>query len=302
MAGKKTYKFTPKTAEERKKEREEALQKIEKGLENLLSSQGWKRYLEMLQHFHRYSLSNVILILSQMPNATYVAGYRTWKKLNRYVKKGEKGIKILAPLKKKETVINEETGEEEEVEELKGFIMTTVFDVSQTEGEPLPIPQLPVLEGETELYELLIEAFSPHIPIREEGMEEGKRGYYDRKAHCIAIQADLPTLEKATVLLHERAHSILHQSEDTVQWPREMKELEAESVAYVVAHMLGFDISAKSFVYLAGWSKGKDSVEKIKSLANRVKKAADQIIREIEAYVGKQSLVEDEAEQTVKEA
>ena len=300
----KKYKFTPKTAEERKKERDEAFQKIEEGLENLLSSEGWKQYLKMLQHFHKYSLSNIMLILAQRPDATFVAGYRSWKKMNRYVKKGEKGIKILAPLIKKETVINKETGEEKEINDLRGFFLTTVFDVSQTEGEPLPIPQFPVLQEETELYEFLIDAFAPHILIEEvEKIKDGVRGYYDRKAHRIAIYADLPTMEKASVLLHERAHSILHQSEEAAEWPSEIKELEAESVAYIVLRMLGFESGDRSFVYLAGWSRGKDTIEKIRTLANRVKAAADQIIKEIETHVGKQNLMADmEEEYMVKEA
>lgn len=259
-----------KSKEQIKQEIKKATQMLERGIENLLSSEKWKEYLKKQAKFPKYSFNNTIMILLQCPHATYVANYRQWQKLGRYVKKGETAIKIWQPRFLKQ---ENDDGELESV--FAGFRLTSVFDISQTDGKPIDTG-MPVLGGETDLYEKL-KSVCP-LPVHEAGQDVcgTAHGFYDRKEHSITILNSLPSVDKFSVLVHELAHSILHKGEEGRELDREVKELEAESVSFIVCNYFGIDSSDTSFPYLAGWSKG--DTKKLKQIGERIQKTSQQII------------------------
>ncbi|MCL6633768.1 MAG: ArdC family protein [Alicyclobacillus herbarius] len=269
-----------------------AMERLEKGLETLLDSAEWRKFLQFQATFHRYSFANTLLIMIQRPNATLVAGYNRWKELGRYVKKGERGIEIFAPLfrKTKAKPVNEEQASEEEQEKeqhdedtervLYGYRVVYVFDVSQTEGEPLPQVERPrILTGESDLYGKLHKACP--FPIREVKSLGSANGRFELRTQHIEIVQTLPEAHKAKTLIHEWAHGILHNQGPLDASCRPWIELEAESTAFVVAHALGLDTSDYSFGYIAGWS-GKEAVNALKACGTRIQQAADRILRALE--------------------
>lgn len=254
----------------------DALQKIEEGVSGLLNSERWMEYLKFQAKFHRYSWANCILIRAQFPEATYVAGIKTWNELGRYVKKGEKGIAILAPCFRKKEIETEE-GEKEEIKVLSGFRIVHVFDISQTEGKPLPQVEIAkILQGETELYSLL-KQICP-FKVEEKDSLNGANGRF--VGGVVQILTSLPTVQKTKTLIHEWAHGILH-GDLTAKFERRQIELEAESVAFSVCHVLGLDTSEYSFGYLAGWG-GENAVKMLKESADRIQKATHEILSAIE--------------------
>ncbi len=255
----------------------DALQKIEEGVSGLLNSERWMEYLKFQAKFHRYSWANCIFIRAQFPEATYVAGIKTWNELGRYVKKGEKGIAILAPCFRKKEIETEE-GEKEEIKVLSGFRIVHVFDISQTEGKPLPQAEIAkIIQGETHLYSLLKQI----CPFRVEEKENlwGANGRF--AGGVVQILASLPTAQKTKTLIHEWAHGILH-GDFAAKFEREQMELEAESVAFSVCHVLGLDTSEYTFGYLAEWA-GEDAIKILKQSADRIQKATHQILSDVEA-------------------
>ena len=198
---------------------EEALERLESGVTWILDGEEFKRYLSVAARFHRYSANNCLLILMQRPDATRVAGYRVWQQLGRQLRKGEKGIKILAPISRKvksEADEDEETGEA--VRALVGFKTTTVFDISQTDGEELPEAPRPgdldpqegaqiagkVYEGLSRFCE------AEGVAVDLEERRRGEYGSYQRRERRITLNAALPVTEKTTTLAHELAHHLLH--------------------------------------------------------------------------------------------
>ena len=201
---------------------------LEKGVHEIFTSEKYHIYLNTMSKFHNYSFNNTLLIAMQRPDATLVAGYQTWKKkFNRQVQRGEKGIKIIAPapIKEKRRVekVDEETQEivigddgqpETEIVErtTPRFRVTTVFDVSQTEGEPLPTLETTELEGNVVIYEDFMkgmEELSP-VPFRFEDIGNGAKGYYSNSEKYIAIQRDMSNAQTMKTAVHETAHAILH--------------------------------------------------------------------------------------------
>ena len=220
---------------------------LERGVHEIFTSEKYHIYLNTMSKFHNYSFNNTLLIAMQRPDATLVAGYQTWKKkFNRQVQRGEKGIKIIvpAPIKEKRRVekVDEETQEivigddgqpETEIVEriTPRFRVTTVFDVSQTEGEPLPTLGTTELEGNVVIYEDFmkrLEELSP-VPFRFEDIGNGAKGYYSEK--YIAIQRDMSNAQTMKTAVHETAHAILHDrdimQENGVSKDRTTKEVEA---------------------------------------------------------------------------
>lgn len=220
---------------------------LEKGVHEIFTSEKYHIYLNTMSKFHNYSFNNTLLIAMQRPDATLVAGYQTWKKkFNRQVQRGEKGIKIIAPapIKEKRRVekVDEETQEivigddgqpETEIVEriTPRFRVTTVFDVSQTEGGPLPTLGTTELEGNVVIYEDFmkgLEELSP-VPFRFEDIGNGAKGYYSEK--YIAIQRDMSNAQTMKTAVHETAHAILHDrdimQENGVSKDRTTKEVEA---------------------------------------------------------------------------
>ena len=267
----------------KKQKTDEALQLLEKGLTRLLKSGDWKSYLKLQSAFHHYSFNNVLLILTQCPHATRVASYNRWKELGRQVKKGEKSLKILAPIKKKITKKDDE-GEEETKIALCGFKTASIFDISQTEGQDLPEKVSPLTGDDQGLLERLV-AFSNsnNVPVLFQGLLSGANGccrFERTTGRPIEIVVD-PLLPKP----HEIAHSLLHKRKQYEQHlPTSLAELEAESVAFVVLHHFGLDSSNYSFPYIIGWQKDEDALENLKEAGSCIHKAANQIIDWVENY------------------
>lgn len=254
----------------------ELYENLKAGVHDLISSGKFHEYLKFQARFHRYSFNNTMLIFMQNPEATRVAGIKTWNSMGRRVKKGEKGIKIFAPLTVK--VENDDTGDEEW--KVKGFKVVTVFDIAQTEGEP--VPELARdLEGDTvhgrRLYNLLKQA-SP-VPVQF-GQTGPAKGYYHPVKREIVLSANQAGDELTSTLLHEVIHSIVEKEPPKDKADRERAEIVAEGATYVVAQYFGLDTACFSFGYVAVWAKG-DS-EKLIKLGSDIQKAAAELIRRVE--------------------
>ena len=278
------------------------MKSLEEGVEKIFTSEQYHIYLDTMAKFHNYSFNNTLLIAMQRPDATLVAGYQTWqKKFQRHVKRGEKGIKIIAPapVKEKREVekVDDETQEiiigvdgqpETEVVEriLPRFRVTTVFDVSQTDGEPLPTLETRELDGDVIIYEDFIEGLedlSP-VPFQFIEIESGAKGYYSNSEKYIAIQSNMSQAQTMKTAVHETAHAILHDrdimEENGMTKDRMTKEVEAESVAYVVCNHFGLDTSDYSFSYIASWSSGKEMSE-LRSSMDTIRTTSSQFISDI---------------------
>lgn len=271
--------------------------RLEEGVRAVFASDEYREYLDFLSKFHDYSFSNCILIKMQLPSASLVAGYGDWlKKHHRYVRKGEKAIRILAPTpykKKKEVDVIDEHGNKsrEEVEVLVPcFKIVNVFDVSQTEGEPLPSLGVDKLDGTVEQFDAFmaaLESVSP-APIGYENIPGRSHGYYHHVERRIAIQEGMPQLQTLKTGVHEVAHAVLHAwPEDTNMPPKDgpdkhTKEVQAESVAYVVCQHYGLETSDYSFAYVAGWSSVRD-VKELKESLGVIRQTAHDLIAAIDA-------------------
>ena len=263
----------------------EITDQLEAGIKELFESNKFKEYLKCMSKFHHYSLNNTLLIASQKPDATLVASYTSWREdHDRSVRKGEKGIKIIAPTKYKVEVKDEETGETTTVQRL-GFKVAYVFDVSQTEGEALPAIAVPELTGSPENCNKLWKALNKICPVPICFEDTGNaKGYYNDAEKYIAIKNDISELQAVKTLIHEMAHQMLHSKEN--QDPdhpvdRNAMEVEAESVAYTVCQKYGLDTSEYSFGYIAGWSSGKEVTELRNSL-ERIRQTADTLITDLD--------------------
>ncbi|MFF1573910.1 ArdC-like ssDNA-binding domain-containing protein [Leifsonia sp. NPDC058292] len=270
-----------KTIEEKKAQAEALHNSISDQVEQLRESDRWTAFLDFAKAFHAYSLNNLLLILSQMPEASQVAGFRKWQALGRQVRKGEKAIRIFGYSTKK---ITEEDENGDEVEKrVARFPILSVFDIGQTdliEGAQDAGTLTTQLAGADDFG--IVDALSTYLV--EEGwtvefrpIQGTKNGYSDPEEMAVVIDADLSPEHTAKTLIHETAHVILGHTEDLAQYleHRGLMETEAESVAYVVAGLVGFDTSAYSVGYIAGWSEG--DADLIKSTATRVLRAAHQI-------------------------
>lgn len=239
------------------------------------------RFLDFSRSFHRYSINNLLLILAQNPQATHVGGYRTMQSAGRQVTKGQRGIRIFGG---RDVVTVEEdahTGEETE-RRARRFFPVSVFDISQTEPidpeaeDPSTIAHR--LTGDDPLG--ILEAVSDYLTdqgwtVEREAIPGETNGYTTTDGtRRVVVDAGLSPAQAAKTALHEAAHVLLHAEEDRAEYVqhRGVKETEAESVAYVVAGILGLDTSAYSIGYVAGWSDG--DAETIKATAGRVLRAA----------------------------
>lgn len=286
---------------------------IEQGIQDLFQSDKYAEYLRTMSRFHSYSVRNTILIHMQRPDATAVAGFNAWKKkFQRNVKKGEKGITILAPTPFKKKIEEKKLDpvtkspmldhdgnvimEEKEVE-IPLFRPVKVFDVSQTEGKPLPQLSSP-LTGEVQNYEIFMEALrrtSPVPiainPIREEGVD----GFLDLDARDITVKEGMGQMQTVRTTIHEIAHAVLHLKEqnrlsatagteqETKPKDRNTKEVEAESVSYAVCQYFGLQTGEYSFGYIAGWSSEK-SLPELKASLETIGRTANQLINDIDRH------------------
>lgn len=251
---KRQFKVDPAAAQA---ERRGLIEKLERGFQRVQESDEYRSYLDTVSRFHKYSLSNTMLIWVQCPAATHVAGFHTWLSLGRHVRKGEKGIRIFAPMPYRRAVstLDEQTGEDEE-QEIRGlrFRAVSVFDISQTDGADLPEPPVALLSGDdTALWQsLAMIAQAERLIIDRNpgrGGAGGANGWYDRTGREIWIDPDLEPVMAAKTLCHEIAH---HHAEHIDS--RQEHETIAESVAYIVLGHFGIDAGHYSFGYLACWS------------------------------------------------
>jgi len=259
---------------------ENSLKELERGLEEFQSSDMWKNYLDTISVFHNYSPCNCLLIKLQYPSATFVAGFNVWKKLGRFVKKGEKGIAILAPVYKNFTrQVETVNGEIEEIEEtvLIGFRTVYVFDITQTEGKELNLSIYHPLKGQAPedlitSIENIIFSIGYSITYGDCGKAEG---YTNSIQKLVFINNTREPLTQLATLVHELAHILLH---NPTQLSRDEQEFEAESVAYVVLKSLGIEIGQSAFAYITVWHPTlKDFLER----AERVRIAANNILDRI---------------------
>jgi len=232
------------------------------GVEELANGEDWQRWLDVARRFHRYSFWNTVAILTQAPGATQVAGYQRWKSLGRQVRRGEQAIRILAPCLRRRTV-GEDTPEDEPatVTRLAGWKVVSVFDISQTDGPALPALPISQLDGPDpgpfrhQLTDLIrSEHFEFHLGAMPPGYEAAN-GLTDFAARTVTVRDDLPAAQIAKTTAHELAHVLLHKpgSHDI---DRARREIEAESVAYIVLGANDIEADAYSFGYLASWSGG----------------------------------------------
>ena len=272
-----------KMAGKREEQLKEITERLEQGVKDLFTSEKYTEYLKTVSQFHNYSFNNTLLIAMQKPESTLVAGLATWnKKFNRRVKRGEKGIKIIAPapIREKEEVekFDPETNEpvlrpdgQPETEEVEHIIprfrVSTVFDVSQTQGDPLPELDTPELMGSVENFEIFMKAIgmvSP-APMRFAEIEGDSKGYYSNVNKEIVIREGMSEKQTMKTAVHEVTHAMCH-DRDLMDELGEKKnkmtiETEAESVAFTVCSFFGLDTSDYSFPYLAGWASSMEMKE-----------------------------------------
>ena len=298
-------------ADKRADQLKEITERLEQGVKDIFTSEMYTKYLLTMSKFHNYSFNNTLLIAMQRPDATLVAGYNAWKnKFNRYVKKGEKGIQIIAPAPVKEreerekidkdtglTVLNESGEPEIEVVErvIPRFRVTTVFDYAQTDGEPLPTLEVNELTARVKDYTLLkeaIEQVSP-VPIRFGEIEGNAKGYYSHVDKEICVRADMGESQTIKTMIHEVAHAMLHDSDQMKQRGEEKdqltKETEAESIAFTVCAALGIDTSDYSFPYVASWASGKE-LKELKDSMDTIRLTAADFLEKLETAVAERSV------------
>ena len=286
---------------------------IEKGIMELFESDRYRNYLTTMSRFHKYSLNNVMLIHAQRPNATLVAGFSKWKNsFGRHVKKGEKGIQILAPTPYKIKVDKEKLDpdtklpmlddegkpitEEKEVT-IPMFKVVSVFDVSQTDGKPLPQISFS-LTGDVAQYEVFMEALrrTSQVPITIEPMEPGMDGYFHLEKQAIFLREGMSQVQTVCAAIHEMAHSRLHNYEkmteladdgETILVPgekdRNTEEVEAESISYAVCQYFGIETADSSFGYIASWSQGK-ALKELRASLETINKTSSELISGIEQH------------------
>lgn len=271
--------------------------KLEDGVKEIFSSKKYREYITAMSKFPRYSVNNCILIASQYPDASLVCGYKKWQRdFNRTVNKGERGIMILAPFKGKteveeevfdennKAVVDEDGNQKTEkvIREYQSFRPVYVFDVSQTDGDPLPTlaTELDAKVDSFEELKNIFQSISP-VPISFEEIAGEVNGFYSPKDERIVIDNRLPELQMLKTMIHEIAHATLGHGSKEDKWDRETKEVQAESVAYLVTQMIGLDTAEYSFGYISGWSKDRE-VSELKENLDVIKQAADKISALIE--------------------
>ncbi|WP_147565975.1 LPD16 domain-containing protein [Coprococcus eutactus] len=286
---------------------------IEQGIKELFESDKYRRYLSVMSRFHRYSVNNTMLIYMQRPDATLVAGYNKWKnQFERHVKRGEHGITIIAPTPYKKKIEEQKLDpdtkapmldadgkvimEEKEIE-IPLFRPVKVFDISQTDGKPLP-ELAASLSGNVQNYEVFMEALrrSAPVPIEFEPMDANMDGYFSSDQQRIAIREGMSEVQTVSAAVHEIAHSKLHNyakaqeeaaragdKEPPKKKDRNTEEVEAESISYAVCQYYGIQTGENSFGYIANWSQGKELPE-LRASLETINKTAGELINDIDRH------------------
>ena len=288
-----------------KEKLKEITDSIENGIKELFASDKYKQYLQTMSRFHRYSVNNQMLIFMQKPDASLVAGFNKWKdSFGRNVKRGEKGIKIIAPAPFKKKIEKEkldpdtklpmldENGQPiKEVAEVSTstFKVVSVFDVSQTEGKPLPELSSD-LTGNVEHYDAFMEAIkrSSPVPIDFKPIENGADGFFSYDNQSITLREGMSETQTVCAAIHEMAHATLHNysrrnkdETDVERKDRHTEEVEAESIAYAVCAYYGIETSDNSFGYLASWSSDKE-LKELKASLETINKTSSELITAID--------------------
>lgn len=284
------------TKEEKTKQ---AFEMIEQGVKDVYNSDNFRKYLSCCSKFHSYSLNNTLLILAQKPDATLVAGYNAWQRnFNRHVDKGERGLMILAPVTNKITQLMDKADEdgnpvldengnpikEERIINQLRFTTTTVFDISQTSGEPLP-SLIHNLTGSSDEILAFIDSVKDictipidyHSPSKDAVLAGGAKGYYSIAEDRIVLNMELEDMQIAKTLIHEYSHSILHKKTDK---DPDQREIEAESLAFVLCDHFGIDTSDYSFGYIASYAAQDEA--KLKSILSNIQSTAHEMINKLE--------------------
>lgn len=313
-------------------------EELEQGIKDLYSSDKWKEMLDFSKNFRNYSLNNQLLIAMQYPEATYVAGFSKFKQMNIQVNEGAKAIKIFAPSsytremeyekikntsldtqKVQDSIYLDEEGREMCSVPFQSFRVVNVFDISQTNGMD-KIPQLVEtldydLSNFDELVDVLSNTTTASIVFKETNTDStlsNAYGYFRPSTNEIVVRSDMSEADKIKTLVHEIAHSNLHGQELLVEGiedtsllkGRDMKEIQAESVAYIVCKELGIDSSTRSFAYIGEYAytgNEKDSIEKLKQNLEVVMKCKDKILTELDTYTKEKTELESGLEEEQEE-
>lgn len=281
-------------------------QHLQEGIKDYFDSDNYKNFLEGMSHFNNYSVRNIQLIKAQLPEASMVASFNEWKKRNGHVNKGEKALYVQAPVTviKKDAdgkpVINADTGEKETFTYFKPVPVFDISQVSPVEGKELDLPKMGGAipsqinkEYYQNVYRSLrdISQKENGIPIRFRQLEKSD-GFYSPKTNDITIKKGMTYEQTLSTLIHEMAHSELHNKKSLTErfegkLTRSSKELQAESIAYVVSNHLGFDTSNDSFAYLASWSQEPDGLENLKAQLEIVQEEASSLMKRIDKHLEK---------------
>ncbi|MGN0678655.1 MAG: DUF3849 domain-containing protein, partial [Oscillospiraceae bacterium] len=293
------------TAQDSQDKVKEITDRLESGLKALFEGDNFRNYLNTMSKFHNYSFNNTMLIALQKPDATYVAGFNSWKKnFERSVNKGEKGIKIFAPapykMKKEQTKIDPDTElpvldkdgkpvvEEVEVT-IPAFKVVSVFDISQTNGKELPTLGVDELKGDVENFEKffgVLKEVSP-VPIKFDDIDGSAKGFYHHEDKAITVKTGMSDVQTIKTAIHEIAHAKLHDRDlvkadiENQKKDRKTEEVEAENIAYTVCQHFGIDTSEYSFAYVASWGSNKEMPE-LKASIETIRSTASKLITQIE--------------------
>lgn len=263
----------------------EMFERVVLNVQAIVDSGEYKKFLKFQKNFRGYSFNNLVLIFSQFPEATRVAGKAKWLKLKREIINDAKKIFIIAPLHRKynKKVIDIVDGEEVEttkIIEYNAYRYVYVYDISQTLGEPIPMQTTRLdTNNMKEFYEKL-KSFSK-FPVYEKELNDTVQGYYSPKENEIVIKKSLSIDDKASVLLHELAHGLYDNFD--YKTDRNLSEVFVESIAYIVADNFGLDTSFCSFNYITKWANGDPKI--VIDLGTKIQKSANQFIKEIEDFV-----------------
>jgi hypothetical protein len=264
------------TAERPADDLESAHARLMGAVGQLVTSDDWRRMLDVASRFHDYSPSNCILIMTQRPTATRVAGYRAWQAMGRQVLKGERAIRIIAPIVKR--LANNEAAEDQPTSRVVAWRLAAVFDVTQTEGEPLPEVAPKLLSGAAP--EALWVTLAARIDAAGFTLQRGDcgpaNGWTDHRNKIVRVRDDVSSAQGAKTLAHELAHVLLHSDRAAYPRCRDVAEVEAESVAYLVCHAAGLPSDAYTFPYVARWAKG--DLARVQGAATRAISTARAIV------------------------
>lgn len=269
--------------------------KIQAGVTNIISSGEYENFLRFSKNFHTYSFNNMVLIYSQMKDATQVAGFKTWQSMGRKLKYGSKGIQIIYPIKRKyeknntidgqNSLLNSEEKKENQTIEYLTYRATYVYDISQTIGAPLPMENnILNTNNKIELFNYL-KTFSP-FPIKEIEMFGSMQGYWSPKEKYIALKNDLSIDDKVATLLHELTHALYDDFD--YKENKNLSETFVESVAYIVADYFNLDTSICSFNYITSYAKG--DIKILMDLGNKIQKTANKFIKKLEEDINNKNI------------